>query len=868
MNAGPSPMSEQPMERRLVHAIFMSSAGCLAFLTPDGAILRANQACAAQFGMRTEDMVGRLLSEVAREETNGKTSLINGLQTAVTICAPMSLPEVALRSGQAQRIRLTYWDCRLDPVTNDSGEVDIVVYTAINVTRRVRATKDRKAREKRFHTILDRIPAGIIIHALDGTIVSTNARAREMLSPRHGRLLGKRAADPGWQFYREDGTLLPVDQYPACQVARTGRPVRNMVIGVRNDATGRFGWGLVNADPIFSQAGVLVQTVVSMIDISIRKEAQETANRLAAIVEASDAGIMATDLAGEILTWNAGASRLLGYSEAEIVGKPVTLLTLPGQDETVAALLQRIAQGEHIEHYETQCRRKDGGTIDVSVTISPVKDVRGVVIGTSTVARDISAEKAALRLIHESEERFRSMFERNNAIMLLVDAERREVVDANPAAAAFYGYSRERFRNMPIDSLNILPPEAVADEIQRGVSTGRNYFLFPHRLASGEIRTVEVHSSPLTIGDRTLHFSIIHDVTERKRAEEAQERLNRALRLLGNCSQLLVHSDDEGHLLADICRLIVSVGGYLAAAVWFRSDDPDHPFRAGAREGFSSTQEVPCGPLKFSSESAAPATMLGHCSTMQPGCRSADAPQCRACISLPLLDGRTCLGHLNIFSDTPDAFNPEEVLLLEELVGDIAFGVASLRLRHEHEAAEQQLEFLAHHDTLTGLPNRILLKENFQRALIRAERDNLNLAILFLDLDRFKAINDTLGHDIGDQLLVQAVGRLQGSLRVADTICRQGGDEFIILLSELAEAEAVEIIARKILDAIKEPFAINGHSINTSWSIGIALFPRDGSDLETLRQKADIALYEAKAAGRNTYRFYNPAAREDLASTR
>lgn len=849
-------LPEQPMERRLVHAIFMSSVGSLAFLTPDGAILRANQTCAAQFGMATDEMVGRLLSDIAREEKQGHTSLADALHTAVTIRAPISLAEVALRAGRAQRIRMTYWDCRMDPVVDDSGEVDIVVFSAINVTRRVRATKDRKAREKRFRTILDRIPAGIIIHALDGTILSTNARAREMLSPQHGRLLGKHASDADWQFYGEDGKLLPVAQYPAIQVARTGRPVRNMVLGARDEATGEFHWALVNADPIFSQSGVVVQTVVSMINITARKKAQELADRLAAIVAASDAAIIATDTEGEILTWNPGAERMLGYSAHDAVGHSISMILHPDRLAELPVIIERIRGGEHILHEETAAVRRDGRIIDVSLTISPVRDVRGEIVGASTIARDISAEKEARRIIQESEERFRSMFERNNAIMVLVDPESGDIVDANPAAAAFYGYDRETLQKMSIQSLVAPDPPVMAREREASRNAGRDYLLFPHRLASGEIRTVEMHSSTLAIGSRSLLFSILHDVTERKKAEAEQLRLNRAMRLLGSCSQLLVHSDNESRLLADVCRLIVSIGGYLAVTVWFPPDDPEGPLRSMARAGFPGDDDSPPGPLCSQSPQLHTTTVLGHCPTMQPHCQSSEILGCRACASLPLLDGQAWIGNLTIYSESPDAFNPEEVTLLEELARDFAFGIASLRVRREREAAEEQLAFLAHHDALTGLPNRIVLRENFQRALVRAERDGLHMALLFLDLDRFKSINDTMGHDIGDQLLIQAVGRLQACLRVSDTVCRQGGDEFIVLLSELADPSSVEVIARKVVDAAREPFVVNGNSISTSWSIGIAVFPRDGKDLETLRQKADMALYDAKAAGRDTFRFH------------
>jgi len=186
----------------------------------------------------------------------------------------------------------------------------------------------------------------------------------------------------------------------------------------------------------------------------------------------------------------------------------------------------------------------------------------------------------------------------------------------------------------------------------------------------------------------------------------------------------------------------------------------------------------------------------------------------------------------------------------------------------ERRQAEARIEFLAHHDVLTGLPNRVLLRDRFEQALARAQRSQKLVAMLFLDLDNFKRVNDTLGHVAGDQLLLEAVKRLTHSTRDSDTISRQGGDEFILLLNEIPDMETVERVAADILRLLAEPVEINGHAMNASCSIGIAMYPQDGSDFDSLLQKADTAMYNAKDAGRNTYRFFddrmNRQAREHL----
>ena len=175
----------------------------------------------------------------------------------------------------------------------------------------------------------------------------------------------------------------------------------------------------------------------------------------------------------------------------------------------------------------------------------------------------------------------------------------------------------------------------------------------------------------------------------------------------------------------------------------------------------------------------------------------------------------------------------------------------------ERRAAEAHIAYLAHHDALTGLPNRVLLRDRFEHALAMAERSRSRVGLLFLDLDKFKRVNDTLGHAAGDQLLLEVVARLSHCTRETDTISRQGGDEFIVLLNEIPDPEAVERIAGEILARIAEPVEIRGHVLNTSCSIGIAMYPDDGDDFDSLLQKADVAMYNAKDAGRNTWRFFN-----------
>ncbi|MGC9503472.1 EAL domain-containing protein [Baaleninema sp.] len=198
-------------------------------------------------------------------------------------------------------------------------------------------------------------------------------------------------------------------------------------------------------------------------------------------------------------------------------------------------------------------------------------------------------------------------------------------------------------------------------------------------------------------------------------------------------------------------------------------------------------------------------------------------------------------------------------LVSESEISILQAVAASIGGTIQHQRTAEIVQYRAFHDLLTGLPNRLLFDEHLQTALARAKRNGDKAAVCFLDLDQFKTINDTLGHAIGDKLLQQTSHRLRRCLRQFDVIARWGGDEFILLLPQLRQIQDAEKIARRLLKVLEPPFEIDGHQLYVSTSIGIAIYPSDDEDAETLVKQADIALYRAKDAGRNNYQLYSPS---------
>ncbi len=190
--------------------------------------------------------------------------------------------------------------------------------------------------------------------------------------------------------------------------------------------------------------------------------------------------------------------------------------------------------------------------------------------------------------------------------------------------------------------------------------------------------------------------------------------------------------------------------------------------------------------------------------------------------------------------------------------GEIDFHIGSFTDISAQKATEEKIRHAAHHDALTGLPNRLHLQISLEQVIAAAKRENQEVAVMFIDLDRFKIINDTLGHNIGDGLLVEMAHRLRECVRESDLLARLGGDEFVVALADDDAVNAAVQVAEKILGSLSLPYQIEGHVLHSTASIGIGCYPRDGDDIESLMRNADAAMYHAKAMGRNNSQFFSP----------
>ncbi|MFC5303373.1 EAL domain-containing protein [Azospira restricta] len=364
---------------------------------------------------------------------------------------------------------------------------------------------------------------------------------------------------------------------------------------------------------------------------------------------------------------------------------------------------------------------------------------------------------------------------------------------------------------------------------------------------------------------------------EAVRSEELR-RSNRTLRLLSQCNETLVRATDEAELLAAVCRQIVDIGGYRLAWVGFARHDAARSIEPVAHAG-SDRDYIDALGLSWGDDAArhgvggvairdgrpAVARFIASDPAFAFWRDDALARGLASCAALPLRSRQGTLGTLSIYSGDEDAFDAAEIGLLQELADDLAYGVASLREAAARARAERELDYRTNFDVLTGLPNRNLFCDRLQQAVAQAQRDGRLVAVLLVGLDRFKAVNDSLGQAAGDAVL-RAVGeRLAGALRETDSIARLAGDEFAVAIGGLAQPEEVLPLARKLLAAVLSPLMVDGRELSLGASLGIGLHPRDGDEVEALLTNAGAALGDAKLQGGGEFRFYAPEMNERAA---
>ncbi|HKU08498.1 MAG TPA: GAF domain-containing protein [Bradyrhizobium sp.] len=357
---------------------------------------------------------------------------------------------------------------------------------------------------------------------------------------------------------------------------------------------------------------------------------------------------------------------------------------------------------------------------------------------------------------------------------------------------------------------------------------------------------------------------------EKARTEEQKERLARMLAALSDTNEAIVRAKSPAELFRFVCEAAAQGGRFTSTSIaltrpgsdWFEvvavagptsdkawqmriSTDPGLPEGRGL-SGRAFRAGKACIANDYMAERDAP---IFQTAARLQGAQSG--------ASFPLFNGGEVVGVMLFVSIDKDTFTPEFVELLERLTANISFALENFSRADEKRKADERIEYLASHDSLTGLPNREMFNGLLRHSIETAQRYARKFSLLFIDLDRFKVINDSLGHEAGDMLLVEVSHRLRGTLRASDVVARLGGDEFVVILEETGDRSHIERVAGELLSALSQPLQLSGHECHTTASIGIALYPSDGVDAQTLTKNADMAMYLAKEDGKNGFRFFN-----------
>jgi diguanylate cyclase (GGDEF)-like protein/PAS domain S-box-containing protein len=520
--------------------------------------------------------------------------------------------------------------------------------------------------------------------------------------------------------------------------------------------------------------------------------------------------VVVVDLAGRIRVANRAAAAMLGHDEQTLVGKHMRTILAP--DERIST--GRIVHTAGTLEQSMRWRAADDRIIDVAVSSSYVRDAENNPVGVVYAASDVTERRRAEQQLRESEERYRKLFDSNPMPMWVYDFETLRFIDVNQSAVRHYGYSREEFLGMTIAQIrpaDELPRMREALEQAMPHNEGK---IFRHQKKDGTVLETEVTSFEFESAGRRARLVIAVDVTERRRAEQRLRESEERYRLLFERNLAGVFRTTlEGHIL-ECNEALARTFGYEspaelvaqpAANVYEQSEDRQRLMSRLKEQRVLSNIEV-----RMRRRDGTPIWVLEN---------------------MTLLDGD----------------------IIEGTIIDIT----------DRKTAQEQMEYQAYHDVLTDLPNRLLFRDRIGVALAHAKRHRTSAAVMFLDLDQFKIVNDSLGHTVGDSLLRAAGARLVTSVRAHDTVARMGGDEFTILLSDVNGSSDAATVAQKLLDAVSHPIIVDGHELFVTTSIGIALFPEDGGDAETLLKNADRAMYHAKEQGRNNYQFASVAALEE-----
>jgi len=649
-------------------------------------------------------------------------------------------------------------------------------------------------------------PVGIFRTDANGQCIFVNERYCEITGLTREAALGE-----GWA-----GAIYPDDAERVFAAwNETVRERRPFNIECRYRQTnGETIWILAQAMAEVDSNGHLRGYVGSITDISERRRVEDalqaSEERYRNIVETAQEGIWQVDAENRTVFVNQKMADTLGYSVEEMSGRSIFDFMDESARDIAMQNIERRRQGV-ADEYEFRFLAKDGRTVWALVNASPIFDSEGRYTGAFAMVADITARKRAETALTQSEQNFRALIADAN-IGVLVHYDGKHVF-GNARLLEMLGYTQDEFYGTNMKDI-VRPdeyPKVLARYTARvaGEKVPNNYDTVL-QAKDGRSIPVELTSTRTHWEGKAAGLVLMQDITEREHAVEEMRKLSSAVEQTADAVMI---TSPEG------------VIEYVNSAF-------EHT------TGYARDEVVGQAPRFLKSDRHEPEFYRRLWETILSGEVFSDV-------------------FVNRRKDGSIYYEEKTITPLKDTTGRITNFVSTGKDVTERTQIQERLQYLAQHDVLTQLPNRMLLFDQLKRALVRARRHERLVAVLFIDLDRFKNINDSLGHEAGDHLLQQLSERLRACVRDDDTVARFGGDEFVILLDDVAQQADVGEMAQKVLDELVQPFNIDGRQFYITASIGVSLFPNDGEDSSTLLKHADVAMYRAKDLGKNIYQFYS-----------
>ncbi len=567
--------------------------------------------------------------------------------------------------------------------------------------------------------------------------------------------------------------------------------------------------------PVQDERGEISSVVGVIRDITERKRTeealQESEARFKAIFLSSTDGIVVWDRDYNYLYANRASIDLAGTTPDKVIGKSLRdgLGHMPDRMRLWMSRVDRVFETGEPMHLEEASPLGDG-LAHREYTVSPVVDENGHIFAVAVVTRDITERKQAEETLHESEERYRSLFEQSRDA-IVVSNQAGEFVDFNQAALDLYGCTREEMLSTNARERYVDP--ADRDRFRQEMDTKGYVKGFEARVCKDDGTEMDcVFSSTVQRASdgSVLYRGIVRDITERKRAEQTLREGEERYRILFEQSRdAILVTNREGETV-DFNQAALDLFGCIREEL-MGQNALDRYVDHAEREGHFQEMD-----------------QKGYIEDFEVKLRKKDGTELECLIT------------------ATETRASDGSILYQGIIRDIT----------ERKRAEETIRHMAYHDALTGLPNRPLFDDRLAQALAQAKRNRRKLAVMLVDLDNFKQINDALGHEAGDRALKKASDRLKGALRNSDTVARWGGDEFIVLLPEISRVKDGARVAHKVLEDIQRPLILEGRELQITASIGIAVYPQDGEEGNDLISGADDALYDAKRSGGNRCECY------------